>query len=207
MNPQREFINDTFHLLAQPITALRATVELGLSESTDGPTSKQTLADCLELIDRLMQDLAVFREIASLDESPSLQPCNGRALLETCVEEMAPVALSRGIALRLNAEAVFIECNQPMFERALFIALDEMIASTPPGGEISISLSSGKSGALLELWPGAPRGQRRMLCLKLMQFAGGCGISSIAGCTSATFRESSSGICTDLSREIEVAKD
>jgi DNA-binding winged helix-turn-helix (wHTH) protein len=35
MNPQREFMSETFHLLAQPITALRATVELGLSKEAN----------------------------------------------------------------------------------------------------------------------------------------------------------------------------
>jgi hypothetical protein len=31
--------------------------------------------------------------------------CDGRALLESCVEEMAPVAESCGVALHLGAEA------------------------------------------------------------------------------------------------------
>ena len=33
MNGQREFMSETFHTLAQPITALRATVELGLRKN------------------------------------------------------------------------------------------------------------------------------------------------------------------------------
>ena len=32
MNPQREFMSETFHVLAQPITVLRARVEMGLNE-------------------------------------------------------------------------------------------------------------------------------------------------------------------------------
>ena len=30
MNPQSEFLSETFHALSQPIAALRVTVELGL---------------------------------------------------------------------------------------------------------------------------------------------------------------------------------
>jgi hypothetical protein len=190
MNQQRDFIDETFHVLAQPITALRATVELGLSESAEAPTAKQALRDCLELIDRLVQELAVLREIAGLDEAPPLHACDGRELLQSCVEEMAPVALNRGITLRVSAEPVAIQCNQPMLERALFVALDEMIASTPDGAEISISLVRSPEGGLLELRPSTLREQRRTPCLKLMQFAGGS-TRSVAGCMSATFRDSS----------------
>jgi hypothetical protein len=191
MNRQREFINQTFHVLAQPITALRATLELGLSDSAGAQFSPQVLEDCLSLIDRLMQDLAVFREIASLDETPPLRSCCGQALLQNCVEEMAPISEACGVALRLSAEPVAIQCNQSMFERALFVVLDEMIACTLSGGEISLSLSRSAAGVQLELRPGTLRGQRQTLCLKMMQFAGGSNIRSVAGCTSVTFQESS----------------
>jgi hypothetical protein len=191
MNQQRDFIDETFHVLAQPITALRATAELGLSESTEAPTAKQALRDCLELIDLLVQELAVLREIAGLDEAPPLHACDGRELLQSCVEEMAPVALNRGIAIRLDAEPVAIQCDRTMLERALFVALDEMIGSTPSGAEISISLVRHPEGAVLELRPSTLRGQRRTLCLKLMQFAGSSSTRSVAGCMSATFQGSS----------------
>jgi len=190
MNQQREFIDQTFHVLAQPITALRATVELGLSESAGAPSSQEVLVDCLTLIDRLMQDLAVFREIASLDEAPPLRSCCGQTLLRNCVDEMVPISEACGVALRLSAEPVAIQCNQSMLERALFVALDEMIASAQSGGEVSLSLQRGTRGVQLELRPGTLRGQRQTLWLKLMQFAGGSGIRSVAGFTSVTFRES-----------------
>ena len=72
MNPQREFISETFHALAQPLTSLRVTVELGLDKDGRPTCRAAILEDCLRLIDRLMQDLAVFREIASLGEAPPL---------------------------------------------------------------------------------------------------------------------------------------
>lgn len=190
MNPQREFINETFHVLAQPITALRATIELGLSKATDVQSSKEVLADCLGVIERLMQDLAVFREIASLDEMPSLTSCDGHMLLGDCMEEMAPVAEDRGIALRLTAEPVAMQCNQLMFQRALFLLLDDVIASTPRGGEITLSLHIGKDGVLLEGRPGTLKGPRKKLFLKLMQFAGGSSIGFVTDCVSVTFLES-----------------
>jgi signal transduction histidine kinase len=189
MNQQREFISETFHVLAQPITALRTTVELGLIKKPDGQGAQKVLKDCLHLIDRLMQDVAVLRESASLDEDLPLESCDGQSLLERSVEEMAPVAMEREIGIRLVAEPAAIECNEELFQRAMFVLLDETIASTPPGAEISISLHKGEDGYRLQARPGTPKGRRQELCRKLMQYAGGSEILSTSNCTSATFRE------------------
>jgi hypothetical protein len=189
MNAQQEFMSQTFHVLAQPITALRATVELGLSRDMDPRTMRQVLKDCLRLLDRLMQDLAIFREIAGLDEAPPLWSCDGRALLESSVEEMAPVAEACRVVLHLNAPAAEMQCNEPMFQRAIFILLDAMIGCAARGSSISIGLSLRGDGYRLELCPGTAPGHRQELCRKLMQFAGGTEIQFNSWGTSCTFRK------------------
>jgi signal transduction histidine kinase len=191
MREQREFISETFHALAQPITLLRATVELGLLKIQNDETSKQVLGDCLYMIDRLMQDLSILREIAILENAPPLQSCLGNTLVESCVEEMAPVAQDSGVTVLANTERVSIECNEAMFQRAIFLLLDATIASTPLGGTISVSLRRREDGVLLEVGSGALQGPREKLCLKLMQYAGAHSIRSESGSTSAIFRESS----------------
>jgi len=190
MNPQREFMSETFHVLAQPITALRARVEMGLSREANDAGVRQIFQECLNLIDRLMEDLAVFREIASLDEEPPLACCDGRALLASCVEELAPVAEDYGVTLHLSAQASEMLCSGPMLQRAIFVLLDAMIASAASGGGISISLSQHEDGVRLELCPGAPPGHRQELCRKLIQFAGGGGIQFDSCRTSITFQGS-----------------
>ncbi len=188
MNPHREFMCETFHALSQPITALRANIELGLRKQ-DEQAANRVLEDCLPLIDRLMQDLAVLREIACLDEEPPLDSCDGQALLKSSVEEMAPVAQAGGIAIHLNAETGSILCHAPMFQRAIFLLLDAIIAGAGRNRTISISLRRNADEFLLEIRPGAPQGPRQKLCRKLMQFAGGCVIDSATGNISVTFRE------------------
>jgi signal transduction histidine kinase len=190
MNPEREFMRETFHLLAQPITALRIAVEYGLSKGANEAEARQIFQDCLSQLDRLMKELGVLREIASLDREPLLASCDGRALLESCVEEMAPVAQSCGVALHLSAEEAKIQCNGPMLQRAIFVLLDDMIACAPNRSGISIGLSKQEGGVRLQLCPGAPSGRRLELCRKLMQFAGGSGIQFDDGHTSITFRGS-----------------
>jgi K+-sensing histidine kinase KdpD len=189
MNRQREFMSEVIHTLAQPVTALRVSVELGLQKNASGQAAH--LEDCLQLIDRLMQELAVFREIASLDEAPALQSCDGQALLEDCVQELALVAEAGGIALHLDAGPAILQCDTAMFQRAIFVLLDEMIATAAPGSEISIALCSREDGYLLEMRPGTTSGQRQKLCHKLMELAGGSGIRSTAGNTSMNFRKGS----------------
>ncbi len=191
MSQESEFISETFHMLAQPVTALRATVELGLNKELDAQVSHDILKDCLFMIDRLMQDVAVFREIASLVDIPLLTAHDGHTLLASCVDEMEIVAETSNVALSLMAEPVVIECNEPSFRRALFVLLDEMIAATAPGGGISISLKHRQDAAVLEVHPGMPHGQRRKLCMKLLQFAGGSDIYMECDRTSVEFRDQS----------------
>jgi signal transduction histidine kinase len=176
MNPQQEFMCEAFHALAQPITALRASVEMGLNKEPENAGARQIFQDCLGLIDRLMEDLAVFREIASLDEEPPLESCDGRALVQSCVDELAPVAGDCGVALHLSVEEGEMQCNMPIFQRAIFILLDSMIGAAASGDGISIALSRHEDGLRLELRPGAPPGRRQELCRKLMELAGGSAI-------------------------------
>jgi signal transduction histidine kinase len=187
MNPQQEFMSETFHLLAQPITALRVTVELGLSKEPNEAAMRQALQESLSLLDRLIEDLVIFREIAGLNEEPPLEPCDGRALLEGCAQEMRPVAEECGVALHFSAEAAEMRCNSPTLQKAIFVLLDEMIANAPRGGSISICLNVREDGFRLELCPGVRAGRRQVLCRKLMQFAGGNGIQFDSGRTSITF--------------------
>lgn len=192
MNSQQEFMSETFHTLAQPITALRATVELGLRKVADTEAAHQILADCLRWIDRLMQDLAVLREIANLEDKPPVDSCDGQALLQSLVQEMAPVAQASGIALHLNAEPGGIFCHAPMFQQAVFLLLDQIIAGTGRDRTISISLHRREDGFLLAIHPGTPPGPRHKLCCKLMHFAGGRVVDFATDSLSITFRESAS---------------
>jgi hypothetical protein len=190
MNQQQEFMNETFHTIVQPITALRMGVELGLCKEMTAAETRRTLTDCLCLIDRLMHDLRVFREIACLDEQPPLHPCDGQKLLEISAGDMASVAHDCGVTIQLNTNAALIECNEPMFQRAIFVLLDEMIAQATCGSEISVDLRPCGDEFHLDLRPGLPPGPRRKLCRKLMQFAGAGTINFTSECTSFTFLKS-----------------
>lgn len=192
MNPQAELMQDAFHALAQPVTALRTAMELALGDHAGEPALCQTLEDCLALLDRLMQDLAVFREIASLDQEPPLAPCDAQMLMRSCVEEMMPVAESCGVALALRADADHtrkIRCNGSMLQRAIFLLLDESIARAPQGSSIELELGWDRSEGRLQLRPGTLRGRRQQLCRKLIELAGASSLRFEAEQTLFTFRD------------------
>ena len=196
MNQQFELVEEALHVLAQPVTALHAALELGLCDHAKSPEARKVFEDCLVILDRLTQELAVYREIAGLEAEPPLELCDGEALLKSCVEEMAPVAEASGVALNVTADKVHVECNAPMLQRAVFLLLDEMIACAPPKG-ISIRLKKvldirGPSEAQLEFRPGTAPGRRQQLCRKLMQFAGASGISFDSSRTYCCFRNGES---------------
>ncbi len=190
MNPQSEFISEAFHTIAQPIAALRATVELGLREDASKPP-RQILEECLLHTDRLMQEMALLRECANLYEKPQLESCDGQALLRASVEEMAPVAESGGVVLQLDASPAIILCHAPTFQRAIFSLLDNVIARAGRDHIISIFLHRCEDGFMLIVSPGARQGPRRTLCRKLMHFAGGSAIDSATGDISVIFRAAS----------------
>jgi K+-sensing histidine kinase KdpD len=199
MNPRCEFTRETFHALAQPITALRVTVELALAKAAEEQAAHQALENCLPLLDHLMENLAVFREIASLDQEPPIDACDGQALLQSAAEEMTRVALASGIVLHLDTEPAVIVCHAPTLQRAIFVLLDDIIASPGRNCKISISLCRRGNEFLLEISPGPPPGLRQKLCRKLMQFAGGRAVASPTGIISTLFRECSSPQCQPTS--------
>jgi signal transduction histidine kinase len=174
MKQLRTLIDDAFHALAQPVMALRATVELGLSEEPDKLEAQRVLGECLRLIDALTQEMAVAREIANVEDATTLTDCNGEALLCSCVEEMSAVAHEGGVAVFVDAKAATMKCDEMILRRALFVLLDGMLAAMPHGGEIRLQLEDEESDFLrLVARPPMPRGLRQNLCWKLMQAAGG----------------------------------
>jgi len=187
MNQQFEFMNDVLHVLAQPVTALRAALELGLRDHANRPAVHKTFEDCLGLVDRLTQELAIYREIASLQPEPALELCDGEALLKNSLEEMAPVAEACGVALHLKLARTGIECNGAMLQRAIFLLLDELIACSPSGG-ISIELTRNANEARFELRPGIVPSRRQPLYRKLIELAGGRSVCFEADRTSCCFR-------------------
>ena len=191
MTEPHTLLDETFHALAQPLMALRATVELGLAEAPSKLDAPQVLGECLRLLDQLTDQMSIMREIASVENAPSLESRDGDAILRGCADEMATVAQEYGVAIHVDASVTMIECDEPTFRRAAFVLLDAMIAAMPHGGEIRLGLIEDGDCLQLVVSPETRAGLRHKLCWKLMQAAGGSAKTCADGSTSVMFRKAS----------------
>jgi hypothetical protein len=193
VNDRGELLSDAFHLLAQPIVALRARVELGLLRPLNEIESRRTLESCLVLLGRLMGELALVRELATLEaEEAPLEACDGLRLVKEIVEELAPVAEEAGITLRLDAEPAWILASEAALRRALFVLLDATLGTSHRGGQVTLALRGETRGEpsryRMDLRPGVPPGGRRELCRKLVELAGGNELAFDDDRSAAAFR-------------------
>jgi signal transduction histidine kinase len=201
MSAQGELLSDILHLLAQPIVAMRATVEFALRKPLDENESKRTLQSCLQLLDRLMDEVALSREIVSLEEEPLRKDCDASPVLREIAEEMEPVAGAGGVTMELKLDSGTLWCSEDALRRALFLMLDTTLAGIPVGGRLQLQLRRDGEGYQLEMRPGAAPGGRRELCRGLLQAAGGSAVQLDEQRSIAAFQSGEVGGARESSRK------
>jgi len=201
MSAQGELLSDILHLLAQPIVAMRATVELALRKPLDEKESRRALQSCLQLLERLMDEVALARELVSLEEEPPREDCDAGLVLREIAEEMEPVAVEGGVTLELQLDSGTLWCSENDLRRALFLMLDTTLAGIPAGDRLQIQLRREGEGYRLEMHPGAAPGGRRELCRRLLQAAGGSAIQLDERRSIAAFQSGEPGDLREASRK------
>jgi len=186
MSVDTSYLNEGFHALAQPMMAMRATLELALDG--DGTDARQALAETLLLLEQLTRDLSVLREMTGLDEVVDRSNCAAGPVLWECVEEMQPVAQAEGVKLHARVEFVTMLCNEFVLRRALFVLLDTLIAEAAPGSEVNVQLASEDGTARLESRPAPLDRMRAQLCCRLLEHAGASVSHAADGGLVAVFR-------------------
>jgi signal transduction histidine kinase len=188
MNSQAELLVEALHELAQPATALRTALEIGLGDPTIGPSARRIFENGLSLMEDLARDLALAREIAQLQDEPQLEVCDAEALLRSCAEPMKEIAQACGVGLAFEAEAAQMNCDMARLRRALLLFLDESIACANAGESIAVRLR--RAGDDLQLALSAPRSaRRRALYRGLLQQAGGRWVESGGNALLVCFRQ------------------
>jgi heavy metal sensor kinase len=156
----RRFSADAAHELRTPLTILKGEIELALRSSQATPEIRQSLASCLEEVDRLnllMEDLLLLARMESntLGSGPS-------------AVNLAEVLADAAPALReLSAKAgnsCFIESAPPLWTqgyetllfRLVFNLVENAIKYTPRGGRIEVSLAQQDGAAVLEVKDNGP---------------------------------------------------
>ena len=154
---QRAFVADASHELRTPLAVLRANAEL-IERMPDAPPEEiraetgQMIAE-IDSMTRLVNDLLF---LARSDEGvPELIRHEPVALVpileaETAAHQVRAASAELTLALRIESPAI-VSGDADRLRQAVRILLDNALAYTPAGGEVTLTLSTKGNDALIEV--------------------------------------------------------
>lgn len=147
----RQFSAALAHELRTPLTALRGEIELAMLKADAAGAAP--LAGQLEEIDRLKRliDRVLLIARAEAGEIPlAYDPVDLGRLAASVVEQLAPVAADKGLALQCEpAASVTVRGDADWLKRVVLNLLDNAINFTPAGGAIGVAVSQAGNEARL----------------------------------------------------------
>jgi len=151
----RECLSAMAHRLAQPMTALRGGLELGLMGKRSVADYQSLLEQSLQLADTLSQMIVSLRDLGESGAPGGPSQC---VLLETTatevLAEMECLAQSRELHLQLKAdESLKVSANPERLREALQSLLAWVIQNSAGGGAIVMELSALDGEARMVLSP------------------------------------------------------
>jgi heavy metal sensor kinase len=156
----RQFSADAAHELRTPLTILKGEIELALSSSQATPEIRQTLASCLEEVDRLnslMEDLLLLARMESNALSSGARPVNLAEVLEDVAPALRELSAKAGNTCTVGAAPpLWTRGYEALLFRLVFNLAENAIKYTPPGGIIEVTLAQQESNAVLEVKDNGP---------------------------------------------------
>ena len=157
------------HRLAQPMTALRGGIELGLMGKHSEANYRSLLEQSLQLADSMAQLIISLRDLGESGAPGGTPQC---VLLESTatevLAEMEGLAQSRELRLQLHAEGAVKVCANPeRLREALQSLLAWVIQNSAGGGVIAVELAASEGEARVILSP--PRLDLQYLQIKVLE--------------------------------------
>jgi heavy metal sensor kinase len=156
----RRFSADAAHELRTPLTILRGEIEVALSSEPPPEQLRQTLASCLEEVNRLnsvVEDLLLMARM----ESNALSAQPSRVNLADVLYDAAPALTELAARAENNfaitaAPALWVEGYDALLFRMIFNLAENAIKYTPSGGRIEIRLEQQDGSAVLQVEDNGP---------------------------------------------------
>jgi hypothetical protein len=125
---KRQFLQDFFHKLGQPITALHGTVELALRKTMSVSEHREVLQQALHLTSRLTEITKSERELADSTDPGNIRSFDLADLVRKMLEEFHPVLDESGITIHFqHQQASLIRADPDRITQALFLLLDFLV--------------------------------------------------------------------------------
>jgi heavy metal sensor kinase len=139
---QRQFTADASHELRTPLTIMRGQLEVALSRARPADDYRATLEAQAEQVERLSGLVSSLLTLARADAGQiplERELLEVAALVESSVEQVAPLADERGVALTTSGPPATVQADATLLVQLLLNLLDNALRHTPPGGTIEVS--------------------------------------------------------------------
>ena len=165
----RECLGAMAHRLAQPMTALRGGIELGLMGKRTVADYRALVEQSLQLADSMVQMIVSLRDLGE-SSAPGGTPKSVRleSTVTEVLAEMESLAQSQNLRLQLDAEgAAEVSADPARLREALQSLLTWIIQNSAGGGAIAVRLSAADGVAQVFLSP--PRIDLQYLQIKMLE--------------------------------------
>jgi signal transduction histidine kinase len=142
------------HELSQPLTACRGALELALRKPRSNAEYRKALEKAFAAAERMTTAVQLVQELAEVFV-PALRtaPVELASLARHVVEELAPLAESHGVAIRLElVPGITVLAEEERLRRALLKVLHHAIMHSPAhcSVHVSLALRSGEACLLFQ---------------------------------------------------------
>ena len=156
----RRFSSDAAHELRTPLTILKGEIELMLRSSQASMEMRETLASCLEEVDRLnslMEDLLLLARLESNALSSGPSPVNLAEVLDDAAPALRELSAKAGNRCTIeNSPPLWTQGYEALLFRLIFNLAENAIKYTPAGGLIEVTLAAQDGAAVLEVKDNGP---------------------------------------------------
>jgi signal transduction histidine kinase len=140
---QRDFVADASHELRTPLTLIRTNVEAWLRRSNGQTrTYAQSIVEEVEQLNRIVGDLTTLALADARQLRLDPRPIELNEVVKGLIAQATPLADERGVRLcpDLNG-GVRVDADLVRVRQLLLILIDNALAHTPTGGEVSVGVN------------------------------------------------------------------